>query len=69
MAGRTVAARAAARREEEGQLGEAMRKLPNARQRAFVDFYLLEKPGRGAQTALRVGLATGNRTQHRQAWP
>src|SRR5262245_56018796 len=34
-----------------GELGEAMKALPNDRYRAFVEFYLLEKPGRGAQTA------------------
>src|SRR5262249_25172563 len=34
-----------------GELGPAMKALPNDRYRAFVEFYLLEKPGRGAQTA------------------
>lgn len=36
--------------ENWGELGPAMRALPNDRWRAFVEFYLLEKPGRGAQT-------------------
>lgn len=40
-----------------GQLGPAMKALPNDHWRAFVDFYLLEKPGYGAQTnaARRAG--------------
>lgn len=33
-----------------GELGPAMRALPNNRWRAFVEFYLLEPPGHGAQT-------------------
>jgi hypothetical protein len=37
--------------EDWGQLGPAMRALPNNKWRAFVEFYLLEEPGRGAQTA------------------
>ena len=43
--------------EEFGELGPAMRALPNDKWRAFVDCYLLEKPGRGAQTnaARRAG--------------
>jgi hypothetical protein len=47
-----------ARREEVlGEYGPAMRALPNHRWRAFVEFYLLENPGRGAQTnaARRAG--------------
>ena len=45
------------RKQEWGELGPAMKNLPNDRWRAFVDFYLLEKPGRGAQTnaARRAG--------------
>jgi hypothetical protein len=44
-----------------GQLGPAMRALPNNRYRAFVELYLLEKPGHGAQTnaAQRAGFGTG----------
>jgi phage terminase small subunit len=40
-----------------GELGPAMRALPNDKWRTFVDFYILEKPGRGAQTnaARRAG--------------
>jgi hypothetical protein len=34
-----------------GELGPAMRALPNNRWRAFVEFLLLEPPGHGAQTA------------------
>ena len=47
--------------EDGGQLGPAMRALPNDRWRAFVEFYLLEKPGRGAQTAAarRAGFGKG----------
>jgi phage terminase small subunit len=52
---------AAAKRRDEiwGELGPAMRVL-NARHRAFVEFYLLEKPGHGAQTnaARRAGFGT-----------
>ena len=59
----------AARREEEGQLGEAMRKLPSARWRLFVEFYLLEKPGHGAQTraARRAGFGSQNSTSQSMA--
>jgi phage terminase small subunit len=48
---------AAQQREDWGALGPAMRALPNNRYRAFVDAYLLEKPGHGAQTnaARRAG--------------
>jgi hypothetical protein len=47
-----------------GQLGPAMRALPNNRWRAFVEFYLLEKPGHGAQTsaARRAGFGNGKTT-------
>jgi hypothetical protein len=47
-----------------GQLGPAMRALPNNRWRAFVEFYLLEKPGHGAQTAAarRAGFGTARTT-------
>jgi hypothetical protein len=34
-----------------GQLGPAMRALPSEQWRAFVEYYLLENPGYGAQTA------------------
>src|SRR5262245_19027181 len=46
-----------ARRDDWGQLGPAMRSLPNEKWRAFVEFYLLEKPGYGAQVnaARRAG--------------
>src|SRR3974390_28779 len=45
-----------------GEYGPAMRALPSDRWRAFVDFFLLEKPGRGAQTAAarRAGFGTPN---------
>jgi hypothetical protein len=47
----------ARRKETYGEMGPAMRALPNARWRAFVEFYLLENPGHGAQTnaARRAG--------------
>ena len=47
----------ARRKQDWGELGPAMRALPNARWRAFVEFYLLENPGHGAQTnaARRAG--------------
>jgi hypothetical protein len=50
----------ARRKEGFGELGPAMRALPNARWRAFVQFYLLENPGHGAQTnaARRAGFGT-----------
>jgi len=41
----------ARRKSDWGELGPAMKALPNAKWRAFVEFYLLEKPGYGAQTA------------------
>jgi hypothetical protein len=46
-----------ARRDTFGELGPAMRALPNNRWRAFVEFLLLEPPGHGAQTnaARRAG--------------
>jgi hypothetical protein len=46
-----------ARRDDWGQLGPAMKALPNERWRTFVEFYLLEKPGYGAQVnaARRAG--------------
>src|SRR3974377_1508472 len=45
------------RKESWGSLGPAMKALPNDRYRLFVDAYLLEKPGYGAQTnaARRAG--------------
>jgi hypothetical protein len=54
-------ARALAHRKEDwGELGPAMKALPNNRWRAFVEFYLLEPPGYGAQTraARRAGFGT-----------
>ena len=47
----------ARRKEVLGEYGPAIRALPNHRWRAFVEFYLLENPGRGAQTnaARRAG--------------
>jgi hypothetical protein len=54
----------ARRKEDWGQLGPAMRALPNNRWRAFVEFYLLEKPGYGAQVnaARRAGFGTAKTT-------
>jgi phage terminase small subunit len=45
------------RKEDWPQLGQAMNALPNNKWRNFVEFYLLEKPGYGAQTnaARRAG--------------
>jgi phage terminase small subunit len=53
----------ATREQTWGELGPAMRAL-NDRYRAFVEFYLLEKPGRGAQTAAarRAGFGTPRTT-------
>src|ERR1700738_3495715 len=50
----------ARRKEDWGELGPAMKALPNNRWRAFVEFYLLEPPGYGAQTraARRAGFGT-----------
>ena len=47
-----------------GQLGPAMRALPSEQWRAFVEYYLLEKPGYGAQTAAarRAGFGTARTT-------
>jgi phage terminase small subunit len=44
-------------KEDWPQLGQAMNALPNNKWRNFVEFYLLEKPGYGAQTnaARRAG--------------
>ena len=52
------------RKEDWGQLGPAMRALSNNRHRAFVEFYLLEKPGHGAQTnaARRAGFGHSRTT-------
>jgi len=53
--------RAVTRRKEDwGQLGPAMRALPNNRWKAFVEFLLLEPPTHGAQTraARRAGFGT-----------
>jgi len=43
-----------------GEPGPAMKALPNDKWRAFVEFYLLEIPGRGAQTnaARRAGFGS-----------
>jgi phage terminase small subunit len=59
-----TASRALARNEDWGQLGPAMRALPNNKHRAFVEFYLLEKPGHGAQTnaARRAGFGHAKTT-------
>jgi hypothetical protein len=58
--------RSLARRKPEdwGQLGPAMRALPNNRWRAYVEYYLLEKPGHGSQTAAarRAGFGTPKTT-------
>jgi len=62
------------RKEESwGSLGPAMKALPNDRYRAFVDFYLMEKPGYGAQTnaAKRAGFGkpeTNDQTYRAIAW-
>ena len=47
-----------------GAMGPAMRALPNNQWRAFVEFYLLEKPGHGAQTraARQAGFGNPNTT-------
>jgi hypothetical protein len=37
--------------DEWGSLSDEMRALPNAKWRGFVEFFLLEEPGRGAATA------------------
>ena len=37
----------ARRKEVLGEYGPAIRALPNHRWRAFVEFYMLENPGRG----------------------
>jgi hypothetical protein len=53
-----------ARREPEAEYGPAMKSLPNARWRAFVEFYLMEKPSRAgmfsnaAAAARRAGFGT-----------
>jgi hypothetical protein len=49
-----------ARRKDWGELGPAMKALPNAKWRAFVEFYLLENPGRGSQAnaARRAGFGS-----------
>ena len=59
-----MASKLPARREEWGELGPAMRALPNNRWRAFVEFYLLEKPGYGAQAnaARRAGFGAPKST-------
>jgi hypothetical protein len=48
--------------EETGQLGEAMRKLINARSRALVEFYLLESQdaARKPRRPRRAGAPEGN---------
>ena len=48
------------RKQEWGELGPAMKALPNDRWRAFVDCYLLEKPGRGAQANAARKAGFGN---------
>jgi hypothetical protein len=52
------------RKEDWGELGPAMKALPNNRWRAFVEFYLLEPPGHGAQTnaARRAGFGHARTT-------
>jgi hypothetical protein len=55
--------------EETGQLGEAMRKLLNARWRALVEFYLLEKPGRGAQNRGGRGVPVRRKATSSIAYP
>jgi len=61
------------REESWGELGPYMKALPNDRFRAFVTFYLMERPGRGAQTnaAKRAGFGkpeTLDHTYHQIAW-
>jgi hypothetical protein len=50
----------ARRKQDWGELGPAMKALPNAKWRAFVEFYLLEKPGYGAQVAAARRAGFGN---------
>ena len=50
-----------ARRETFGELGEAMRALPNEKWRDFVRYYLVGKPLRGVAGAYRkAGFQSGN---------
>src|SRR5262245_37436556 len=48
-----------------GQYGPAMKALPSNRWRAFVQFYLMERPGYGAATnaARRAGFGTVRSTK------
>jgi hypothetical protein len=46
--------------EDWGQLGPAMRALPSNKWRAFVEFYLLEEPGYGAQASAARKAGFGN---------
>ena len=52
------------RPDDWGEMGPALRALPNNRWRAFVEFYLLEPPGHGAQTnaARRAGFGHARTT-------
>jgi hypothetical protein len=56
--------KSARRKDDWPQLGEAMRALPNNKWRNFVEFYLLEKPGYGAQVnaARRAGFGKARTT-------
>ena len=60
-----------ARRKEAdwGELGPAMRALPKNKWRLYVEFYLLEKPGYGAQVnaAMRAGFFTEKTTPMNRA--
>ena len=51
-------------RRDWGELGPAMRALPRNQWRAFVEYFLLEPPGHGAQTAAarRAGFGTPTTT-------
>jgi hypothetical protein len=52
-----------------GELGPAMKALPNPRWRLFVEAYLLERPGHGAQTAAarRAGFGSPKTTPRAMA--
>ena len=60
---------AIARREPEPEYGAAMKALPNARWRAFVEFYLLSTQGHGAQAAAarRAGFGSPKSTPRAMA--
>jgi hypothetical protein len=59
----------ARRKEDWGELGPCMKALPNNKWRLYVEFYLLEKPGYGAQVnaAWRAGFFTERTTPMNRA--